>query len=48
MADAEKTLPILKVRPADLAARALVVGDPERAAAAAALLDDAQEVGHFR
>jgi uridine phosphorylase len=48
VSDTEKVLPILKARPADLAARALVVGDPERAAAAAALLDDAQEVGHFR
>jgi uridine phosphorylase len=46
--DPQKILPVLKARPADLAARALVVGDPDRAAAAAELLDDAQEVGHFR
>jgi uridine phosphorylase len=48
MVDSEKALPALRVRPTDLAERALVVGDPERAAAAAALLDDAQEIGHFR
>ena len=46
--DSQKILPILKARPADLAAHALVVGDPDRAAAAADLLDNAQEVGHFR
>jgi uridine phosphorylase len=48
MPDSPKILPILKVRPADLAPRALVVGDPARAAAAAELLDDATEIGFFR
>jgi uridine phosphorylase len=44
----DKILPILKVHPDQLAPQALVVGDPERAAAAAELLDDAEEIGFFR
>ena len=41
-------LPILRVSPRDLAPVAIVVGDPERARAAAALLDDAVEIGSNR
>lgn len=41
-------LPLLQVRPADVAERVLVVGDPARAADAAAWLDDAREVGFNR
>jgi uridine phosphorylase len=48
MTDADKPLPLLKARPRDLAPRALVVGDPQRAAAAAELLSDVEEVGYFR
>lgn len=46
MADAPT--PLLRVRPSDVAARALVVGDPARAEAAATRLDDAREVGRNR
>lgn len=46
--DSEKILPLLKVKRADIAPLALVVGDPRRAAAAAELLDDAKEIGYFR
>jgi uridine phosphorylase len=48
MTDPNILLPLLKVRPRDLAAHALVVGDPQRAAAAAELLDDVEEVGYYR
>ena len=46
--DSEKRLPILRARPCDLASHALVVGDPQRAVAAASLLSNAKEVGNFR
>lgn len=42
------TQPILGVRNGDVAARALVVGDPERVAAVADHLDDVHEVGRSR
>lgn len=45
---ADEVLPLTRVRVADLASRVLVVGDPGRAAKAAALLDDAREVGANR
>jgi uridine phosphorylase len=45
---AEARLPVLRARPSELAERALVVGDPDRAEACAGLLDDAREVGRFR
>ena len=41
-------LPTLRLEPEALADRALVVGDPARAAAAAALLDEAEQVGNNR
>ena len=41
-------LPVLKINPADVAERALVVGDPLRAAEAAELLDNPVELGFFR
>jgi len=41
-------LPILRVSPEEIAARVLVVGDPARAEAAAALLDQADRVGANR
>ncbi len=41
-------LPLLRVRPSEVAARALVVGDPGRAEQAAALLQDAREIGSNR
>jgi uridine phosphorylase len=48
MTDPNKPLPLLKTRPSDLASHALVVGDPNRAALAAELLTNAEEVGCFR
>jgi len=48
MTNPDKPLPILKTRPSDLALHALVVGDPSRAALAAELLTNAEEVGCFR
>lgn len=45
---AESRLPLLQVRPDDLAPRVLVVGDPERAERAAALLEGAERVGANR
>ena len=48
MTNPDKLLPNLKTRPSDLASHALVVGDPERAALAAELLTNAEEVGYFR
>jgi uridine phosphorylase len=48
MTDPDKHLPLLKTRPSDLASHALVVGDPKRAAFAAELLTNAEEVGCFR
>ncbi len=48
MTNPDKLLPILKTRPSDLASRALVVGDPKRAAFAAGLLTNVEEVGCFR
>lgn len=44
----EGALPVLRVRPGDVADRALVVGDPARAEAAAARLDGAERVGANR
>jgi uridine phosphorylase len=44
----EQRTPTLRVRPMDIAHHALVVGDPNRAADAAQLLDKAEEVGNFR
>jgi uridine phosphorylase len=44
----EKKLPILNVNAADLTPHALVVGDPQRAAAAAEFLEDQKEIGFFR
>jgi len=41
-------LPLLQVRPADVAGRALVVGDPARAEQAAAFLGGARKVGANR
>ena len=46
--DPNELLPVLRVTPSQLAARALVVGDRERAAQAAQLLTDPDEVGHNR
>jgi uridine phosphorylase len=40
--------PSLRIRPLDVSACAMVVGDPERAAFAAALMEDAREIGSFR
>ena len=45
MMDSDKLLPLLKTRPGNLASCALVVGDPRRAASAAELLTNAEEVG---
>lgn len=44
----DNALPVLRARPSQLADRALVVGDPDRAAGAAALLSGAAEVGRYR
>jgi uridine phosphorylase len=41
-------LPLLRVRPRDLAPRALVVGDPAKATDAALVLDHAQELCYWR
>lgn len=46
--DTNKQLPVLRVHPRDLAPRALVVGDPQRAADAAQMLGKAKEVGNWR
>lgn len=40
--------PVLRITPGEVADRALVVGDPDRAAKVAELLDDALEIGRFR
>lgn len=48
MDDREVRQPILGVRGSQLAPRALVVGDPDRVAAVAERLDDAEEVGRSR
>ncbi|MDQ4077468.1 MAG: nucleoside phosphorylase [Chloroflexota bacterium] len=48
MTSKTSALPILRVKPDDIAPRVLVVGDPRRAAAAAALLQDARQVGENR
>ena len=48
MLNPEKPLPVLRVRPCDLAPRALLVGDPERASRAASLLDNPREIGNNR
>ena len=45
---AEPRLPVLRARPSEIAARALVVGEPARAEWCAGLLDDAVEVGRYR
>ncbi|MFV1988574.1 MAG: purine-nucleoside phosphorylase [Gemmatimonadota bacterium] len=44
----DSTLAILRVASGDLAPVAIVVGDPDRARAAAALLDDSVEIGSNR
>ncbi|MEM7588165.1 MAG: purine-nucleoside phosphorylase, partial [Acidobacteriota bacterium] len=44
----QEHLPLLNLSPADVSRRVLVVGDPARAAKAATLLDDAQQVGNNR
>lgn len=44
----EKVLPLLEVNAADLTPAALVVGDPQRAAAATDYLDDVKELGYSR
>ena len=44
----QDTLPLLNLRPVDVARRVLVVGDPARAARAAALLEGAERVGDNR
>jgi len=44
----DEQLRILRVRPSQIAERALVVGEPKRAAAAAELLENAEEVGSYR
>lgn len=44
----DKRLPVLRVSPHQLAPRALVVGDPQRAARAAGMLDRAEQVGNNR
>ena len=41
-------LRILRVRHSQISERALVVGEPKRAAAAAELLEKAEEVGSYR
>jgi len=46
--NADKFLPILKTHSSDLASLALVVGDPNRAALAAELLSNVEEVGNYR
>ena len=45
---AETRLPVLRAKPSEIAERALVVGEPERAEWCAGLLDDAVEVGRYR
>ncbi len=45
---AQEILPLLRLRPADVARRVLVVGDPARAAQAAALVEGAEKVGDNR
>lgn len=40
--------PLLRISPGEVPARALVVGDPERAERVASRLDDARELGRFR
>jgi len=44
----ETTLPLTAVRASDLAPRALVVGDPERARKVSTMLDDVRQVGANR
>ena len=44
----DERLPILKVSPRQIAPRALVVGDPQRAAKAAGMLDRPEQVGKNR
>lgn len=44
----QDTLPLLRLHPADVVRRALVVGDPARAGKAAAMLDDAEKIGDNR
>jgi uridine phosphorylase len=44
----EPRLPVLRALPSEIAARALVVGEPERAEWCARLLDNAVEVGRYR
>ncbi len=46
--DPDKPLAVLQVRPRDLSSHALVVGDPQRAADAARLLDDPRELAYAR
>jgi len=44
----EERTPILRVLPSEVAARALVVGDPARVLTAAAYLEHVREIGYFR
>jgi uridine phosphorylase len=44
----DNPMPTLRARPSQIARAAMVVGDPNRAAEAAKLLDQAEEVGSFR
>lgn len=46
--DPDSQLPLLKVKIGELAQAALVVGDPERAKAAAGHLTDGKQIGNFR
>jgi len=46
--DTNLFLPLIKTKASDLAQAALVVGDPERAEAAAKHLTEVKKVGHFR
>ena len=48
MAEVKGLLPVLRVHPDDVAPLALVVGDPQRAAMAAGLLEGARKVGENR
>jgi uridine phosphorylase len=46
--DKDRFLPLIKVQARDLTPYALVVGDPDRARDAAALMSDVQEIGNNR
>lgn len=46
--DSNQKTPSLRICPNDVSACAMVVGDPNRAASAAALLKEVREIGYFR